>query len=286
MRRRPGLHGIAVRAREADAFHALAEETQAKRLETLRTQMATFRASLEAFAAAHRDDIRRDPAFRQQFHSMCANIGVDPLVSAKGGTWAARLGLGEFYYALAVTVLDVCKARRAFDGGLTELPAVLRHVQRRRGAAADPISADDVARAIDKLEALGGGLGIVTIGGRPFVRSVPAELSTDGNALIDLAHTLGGFFARADVAANLGWSDARTSDALTALAKDGLILVDDPPGSGTSTGAATAAMRLYWCPAVGMEAAVEEFQRREGLPVTGFGGADLTTLESAALSTG
>ena len=90
------MQGIAVKARETQAFQALAEETQAKRLATLRTQMATFRASLEAFAGAHRDDIRRDPAFRQQFHAMCAHIGVDPLVSAKGGTWAARLGLGEF----------------------------------------------------------------------------------------------------------------------------------------------------------------------------------------------
>lgn len=34
-----------------------------------------------------RDDIRKDPAFRAQFHVMCANIGVDPLASNKG-VWA------------------------------------------------------------------------------------------------------------------------------------------------------------------------------------------------------
>jgi len=294
MRRAPGLHGIAVAAKTNEQFRILGEETQAKKLATMRTQLATFKTSLEQFAAAHRDDIRKDPAFRQQFHAMCANIGVDPLVSNKGGTWANKLGLGDFYYALAVTVLDVCKARRAFDGGFTELSAVLRHVQRRRGSTADPISEEDIVRAIEKLSVLGDGLGIVKIGTRPFVRSVPAELSTDGNALIDLAHKLGGFFTRREIAANLRWGEERMSDALTALAKDGFVLVDDPPLSSYSSstgeelggggGLATvdkvtlAANRVYWCPAVGMEAAVEEFQRREKLPVVGFKG--LGTIET------
>jgi ESCRT-II complex subunit VPS22 len=299
MRRAPGLHGIAVTAKTNEQFRILGEETQVKKLATMRTQLATFKSSLEQFAAAHRDDIRKDPAFRQQFHAMCANIGVDPLVSNKGGTWANKLGLGDFYYALAVTVLDVCKARRAFDGGFTELSAVLRHVQRRRGSTADPISAEDIIRAIEKLSVLGGGLGIVTIGTRPFVKSVPAELSTDGNALIDLAHKLGGFFTRGEITANLRWGEERMSDALTALAKDGLILVDDPPSSSTSSGQGTgagvavhraaatagavdkvalAANRIYWCPAIGMETAVEEFQRREKLPVVGFRG--LGTIEN------
>jgi len=292
MRRAPGLHGIAVAAKTNEQFRILGEETQAKKLATMRTQLATFKTSLEQFAAAHRDDIRKDPAFRQQFHAMCANIGVDPLVSNKGGTWANKLGLGDFYYALAVTVLDVCKARRAFDGGLTELSAVMRHVQRRRGSTADPISEEDIVRAIEKLSVLGDGLGIVTIGTRPFVRSVPAELSTDGNALIDLAHKLGGFFTRREIAANLKWGEEKMSDALTALAKDGLVLVDDPPSSSysSSTGQGAggrlaaidkvtlAANRIYWCPAVGMEAAVEEFQRREEIPVVGFKG--LGTIES------
>jgi hypothetical protein len=42
-----------------------------------------FRASLEEFARKHKEEIRKDPVFRAQFHKMCANIGVDPLVSSK-----------------------------------------------------------------------------------------------------------------------------------------------------------------------------------------------------------
>jgi len=263
MRRRPGVQGLQRAQAARDQLRALGDRVQETKVAAMRAQMATFKASLEEFAARHRDDIRRDPAFRQQFHAMCANIGVDPLVSNKGGTWARALGLGDFYYTLAVAVLDVCRARRDYDGGLTDMAVLHCHVQRRRGAAADAVSPEDVTRAIDKLAALGGGLGVVRIGGRAFVRSVPAELSTDGNALLALAAAERGFFSRARAERALGWGEERVGDALGALARDGLILVDDPPDG---------APRLYWCPAVGMEAGVEELQRREGRPVTGFRG--------------
>lgn len=270
MRRRPGLQGIAVNARINEQYQKLGEETQAKRITKMREQMITFKTHLEQFASAHREDIRRDPDFRQRFHAMCANIGVDPLVSNKG-TWAQTLGLGEFYYALAVTVLDVCKSRRPIDGGLTLLDTVVKHVERRRGSSADPISSDDVVRAIEKLSILGGGLGIVSIGKRLFVRSVPSELSKDGNTIIDMAHTLGGFFTRPDIAANLGWEEERISECLMGLARSGLLLVDDPPLSSLGTSYSDAERvkrRIYWCPAVGMAAAVEEYQRRNNLQVT------------------
>lgn len=49
------------------------------------------------------------------------------------------------------------------------------------------MSEDDLLRAIEKLSGLGSGFGAVRIGARLFVRSVPTELSTDSNALIELA---------------------------------------------------------------------------------------------------
>lgn len=51
----------------------------------MKEQMALFKRNLEAFAAKHKADIRKDPVFRAQFHTMCANIGVDPLASNKVG---------------------------------------------------------------------------------------------------------------------------------------------------------------------------------------------------------
>ena len=61
---------------------------------------------------ARSDAIRRDPKFRAQFHTMCAQLGVDPLASNKGA-WCALLGFGDFYFELAVQVVECCVAARA-----------------------------------------------------------------------------------------------------------------------------------------------------------------------------
>ena len=67
-------------------------------------------------------------------------------------------------------------------------PACPPHcLQRRRGSRADPVTEDDLLRAIERLAGLGSGFGVVKIGARQFVRSMPTELSTDSNVLIELA---------------------------------------------------------------------------------------------------
>ncbi|KAL4422019.1 hypothetical protein ABPG77_005449 [Micractinium sp. CCAP 211/92] len=304
MRRRPGLQGLTRDKAARDQFKAVGDQVNATKLEAMKALMRHFQASLQEFALKHRQDIRRDPVFRAQFHAMCANIGVDPLSSNKG-TWNKLLGFGDFYYELGVQVVEACITARPFTGGLMELGLVHKYVQRRRGAAADPVSEDDLARAIERLAGLGSGFGLVTIGGKQFVRSVPTELSTDSNSLIELAERLGGYFSLADALSNTGWQEERLRDALAAMAREGLLLIDDQPGkqewhgrewrprvggpasSSSTTGggsAATAApsplaaglaasggsgsssrQRLYWVPAVGVLPAIEHYRQAEGL---------------------
>jgi ESCRT-II complex subunit VPS22 len=45
----------------------------------MKEQMEVFKSHLQDFASKYAKDIRKDPAFRQRFQAMCANIGVDPL---------------------------------------------------------------------------------------------------------------------------------------------------------------------------------------------------------------
>lgn len=75
-----------------------------------------------------RSDIRQDPVFRAQFHTMCANVGVDPLASNKG-MWAQLLGFGDFYYELGVQIVEACLATKAYNGGFMELEALQASVQ-------------------------------------------------------------------------------------------------------------------------------------------------------------
>ncbi len=116
MRRGVGIHGlqhaVKARVRVADTFCLVAhsgvlnlkylafiaqeqfknvgDEVKQSNLQAMKDQMSLFRAKLEEFALKHKNDIRRDPEFRAKFHTMCANIGVDPLASNKvgmGGGW-------------------------------------------------------------------------------------------------------------------------------------------------------------------------------------------------------
>lgn len=239
MRRRPGIAGFDQHRSLQTQFRSLGKETQTAEREHLTQKLQEFRAALEEFALQHRNEIRQNPQFRAQFHKMCANVGVDPLASNKG-FWTQLLGFGDFYYELAVQVVEAALAARVLNGGLMELGQLRETVQRRRGAAAAPISDDDLLRAIDSLKCLGGGWAVLDVGGKKLVRSVPAELNTDQNTILELA-TATGYVSLEGVMQERGWVRIRVVQALDTLLRDGFAMVDDGAPDG---------VRLYWLSAV------------------------------------
>ena len=85
------LHGLAVcyalplldefilQAKFKDKGNEIAED----QVTQMSKQMDVFRSNLEEFASKHKDEIRKNAAFRVQFQEMCASIGVDPLACKK-----------------------------------------------------------------------------------------------------------------------------------------------------------------------------------------------------------
>jgi len=272
MRRRPGIAGIQQRRDASVALRVVGEDAERQHLEAMRAQLVRFRASLEAFALKHKAEIRADPVFRAQFHKMCANVGVDPLASNKG-FWTELLGFGDFYYELGVQVAEACLASKAQDGGLCELTRLMSLVLARRGRAAQPVSEDDLLRAIERLQCLGGGWKVLTVGGKKVIRSVPVEFSPDQAEVIRVAAE-GARAVRAgdgDVSisaekkataqrgtypvgcvsrsaleapppSGMGWTRERARSACEQLVKCGVALVDD--------GDAKRGERLFWLPCV------------------------------------
>ncbi|CAN6460197.1 unnamed protein product [Victoria cruziana] len=152
MRRRPGISGLQTAAAARDQYRLVGENVAKIRTDLMKEQLATFRSQLEEFARKHKNDIRKNPAFRSQFHEMCAKVGVDPLASNKG-FWAELLGIGDFYYELGVQIVDICLATRPTNGGLIDLQELCSLLNQRRRAARDTVSEDDCLRAISKLKA-------------------------------------------------------------------------------------------------------------------------------------
>uniref|UniRef100_A0A0D3A6T8 Vacuolar protein sorting-associated protein n=1 Tax=Brassica oleracea var. oleracea TaxID=109376 RepID=A0A0D3A6T8_BRAOL len=186
MRRRPGIGGLQKAAAARDQYRLLGENVAKLRTDMMKEQLATFKSQLEEFARKHKNDIRKNPAFRAQFHEMCAKVGVDPLASNKG-FWAELLGIGDFYYELGVQIIEVCMLTRSLNGGLISLQELSSHLRQRRKKDREAVTEDDCLRAISKLKVLGSGFEVITIGKKKLVRSVPTELNKDHNQILELA---------------------------------------------------------------------------------------------------
>ncbi|KAK1581113.1 hypothetical protein Q3G72_003248 [Acer saccharum] len=222
MRRRPGIGGLQTAAAARDQYRLLGENVAKLRTDLMKEQLATFRSQLEDFARKHKNDIRKNPTFRSQFHEMCAKVGVDPLASNKG-FWAELLGIGDFYYEIGVQIVDICLATRAHNGGLINLQELY-----------------DCLRAISKLKVLGSGFEVISVGKKKLVRSVPTELNKDHNQILELAQAQG-FVTVDEVERRLSWTSGRAIDALDTLLDDGLAMIDDGHRDGK---------RRYWFPCV------------------------------------
>ncbi|XP_004294366.1 PREDICTED: vacuolar protein sorting-associated protein 22 homolog 1 [Fragaria vesca subsp. vesca] len=239
MRRRPGIGGLQNAAAARDQYRALGQNVAQIRTDLMKEQLATFKSQLEDFARKHKNDIRKNPAFRSQFHDMCTKVGVDPLASNKG-FWAELLGIGDFYYELGVQIVDICLATRPHNGGLINLQELCNLLRQRRKNDREAVSEDDCLRAISKLKVLGNGFEVISVGKRKLVRSVPTELNKDHNEILELAQSQG-FVTVDEVERRLSWTSGRAIDALDTLLDEGLAMIDDGHKDGT---------RRYWFPCV------------------------------------
>lgn len=122
-------HGNALRSAQSDS---------------LQTQLSVFQSLLHQFSITHAKDIRSNPTFRAEFARMCNAIGVDPLASSNAGGgraesggsfWAQMLGgsVNDFYFELAVRVVEVCRDTRAENGGMIAVAEVRQRVQKGKG---------------------------------------------------------------------------------------------------------------------------------------------------------
>lgn len=203
---------------------------------------------LSKFARQYQKEISQNPALRAHFTRMCSKIGVDPLVCKKyqlksfyltyiilliasKGFWTEMLGIGDFYYELAVQIVEICFSMRAETGGLLEMNILLGQLKRMRGSGSQ-ITEEDVERSIRTLEPLGSGYEIIKMNTRTFIQSVPREFSQDQGNLLRKASERGGTVNFQDFESIDNWSRERFENTVESLLSEGLIWVDAKTPSG------------------------------------------------------
>lgn len=171
-----------------------------------------------------------------------------------------KMGMGDWYYALGIQVVDVCLAARERGGGLIALEQVLHAVTLLRKGGdtlkkGGEISENDVKRAIETLEPLGCGYAVIEVGGVKVVRCSPGGLDKDSLIVIEVATATG----RGSVTAAEVWEHTRTNKvgnwtfdrvqrALErSLMEDGMVWLDEQSGSSTTQ---VRAGQEYWVPAL------------------------------------
>lgn len=242
MRRRAGIGAIHKQKLEQEKYKDKGTEIQDNQFEQMTKQMEIFRTNLEEFATKHKIEIKKNAQFRRQFTEMCASIGVDPLASGKG-FWSV-LGIGEFYYELAVQIVEVCLATNYKNGGLISLDELRDKLIQARGRRKEhqDITNDDLLAAAKKLRIFGNGFSIVPIGrGKYLVQSVPGELSMDHTAVLQQASVSGNAFISVSLLeSDLKWEKDRAQKAMDHMVKMGLAWLDEQDNNGT----------LYWFPSL------------------------------------
>ena len=242
-RRGVGVGAIQKNRAMAARLKEKGSELSSEELERLRTQLEAFTGRLEEFASKHRSEIRKNAGFRRHFQEMCATAGVDPLASGKG-FWAEKLGVGDFYYELAVQVVEVCMASAHSNGGLITMEEMKQRLDRSRSKTRrDSISNDDLLRAIQKLAVLNSGFALIPLASNRFlVQSVPGELSMDHTKVFQLAEETASITIPRLVE-EAGWTSDRAATVLNKLLQNQLVWLDVPIDSQDA---------VYWFPALFM----------------------------------
>lgn len=133
LRRGVGIGAVRKKQEQTKQFTEVGDQLVESQLSHVSAQLELFRTNLQQFAVKYKSNIKKDPEFRRRFQAMCAKIGVDPLASKKG-FWSELLDVGDFYYELAVQIIEVGILTRPKNGGLIGMSDLLRLLDKKRSA--------------------------------------------------------------------------------------------------------------------------------------------------------
>lgn len=146
--------------------------------------------------------------------------------------------MSDFYYELAVQIIEICNSSQERTGGLIYLDQVLDRIKRVRNRFVNEVSLDDCKRAIRKLDVFGNSFTLIPMGhGRFMIQSVPDGMSNDHSQVVKLAETNQGLVTSRLLLEQLKWDVYRVESVINFLIKEGLVWVDEHTSSNGATDA-------------------------------------------------
>ena len=225
MRRGIGVGALQRKTRDASAYTKVGEASKSAQLKHIREVLEEFKLSVEKFAIKHKTRINEDPEFRHRFHKMCSTLKVDPLASYKG-YWADILGLGDYYFQLAVIVAQISVETRITNGGMIPFGDIIHHLKgSSKSGIFNKVSEDDIKRAVLKLRVLGNGFRIIKVSEKNILVSADLNFSTDHENLLQLAQE-NGYVNEEMCSTHFTWASDRFSSLITPMIQEGIVWID------------------------------------------------------------
>ena len=181
-------------------------------------QLAAFTKNLEEFAKKYKDEIQFNPDFREQFYTMCLEIGVDPLASIS--LWSKTLNLSEFYYNLAIQIITISMTK----GPLIEINELRKMLM--NNMKTKDVSLMDIEKAIESVSELKCGFQIVTVKNSKAVVTVPMEKDPTVDEIINLASENGGWIGYSICFNKKGMKQIEFENAIKTLLNHGVAWED------------------------------------------------------------
>ncbi|KRY93220.1 Vacuolar-sorting protein SNF8 [Trichinella pseudospiralis] len=240
MRRSVGIGAIQRKKESLAKFKEKGQCIVSENLQQLTDLMDVFRDKLELFASKHQHEIRKNPTFRRQFLEMCATVGVDPLASSKG-FWSTKLNIGQFYYELAMQMIEVCMATAPVNGGFITMEELCKRVMHSRGRTRrEEITKEDILKAAKSIEILGPGFSVIKMPKENtyLIKTTPKEISVDHLSVLQIGDEHG-FVSNEMLAVRLNWANYRTKTVINEMLAEGTVWIDSQCENESPT---------YWFP--------------------------------------
>ena len=194
------------------------KEIKEEQNQKLAEQLASFTKNLEEFAQKYKNEIQFNPDFREQFYTMCLEIGVDPLASIS--LWSKTLNLSEFYYNLAIQIITISMTK----GPLIEIND-LRKMLMNNMKTTD-VSIMDIEKAIESVSELKCGFQIVTVKNSKAVVTVPMEKDAAVDDIIKMASENDGWIGYSICYNKKGMKQIEFENAIKTLLNHGVAWED------------------------------------------------------------
>ncbi|KAG0681316.1 hypothetical protein C6P40_004805 [Pichia californica] len=215
----------------SEKYQKLGSSVLQSQKEHLLTQLQVFQAALIQFKNEYSSEIVQNQEVRTNFSEICIAFGIDPLVVASS-IIGEKNSSTERTNQLCLKIIEICTQTRSINGGIISMQDLLDLINSDTWVNQDlhlAFQIKDITTALNHLKILGDELQIVTLGKKDYIKSIPQEISSDQQKILETSDIMG-YVTITILKDNFKWKRIRCQSAIDELVSNGILWLDKQNG--------------------------------------------------------